>query len=739
MRSHEACQDQRKERESDEEDVKHTPILHGPWTGIIPSFAHSVSRMSAGLNFAQQEAVNFLHGPCLVLAGAGSGKTRVITHKIGRLIQAGCEPERIAAITFTNKAATEMRERAKGLIGRAAKDVLICTFHALGVRMLRQDGGVMGLKPQFSIMDSSDVTGILKDAGGTSDAATARTWQWTISLWKNMGLNSAQAMAIAKDDNERIIAKIMERYEERLSAYQSVDFDDLIGMPLKLLQEHEEVRLKWQAQLGHVLVDEYQDTNATQYEVLKCLVGEKARFTAVGDDDQSIYGWRGATLDNLRKLPQDFPNLKVIKLEQNYRSTSAILRAANNVIQPNPKLFPKTLFSELGEGEPVRVVDADTEEHEAERMVARIQSLRSGTDTSAGGQYKELKDFAVLYRANHQARVLEKALRKAQIPYKVSGGQSFFDRAEIRDLCSWLRLWVNNNDDPAFLRAITTPKRGIGHQTLASLGEFSSKYKLSMFEALFSNSLPSVLSARAMGSLHEFGRYVNDLEYRARQTMGAEDARAFLTDWLKDIDYEKHLYDAEESEKLAASKWANVMDFCDWMAQRCGGQLDDSAGVSMGNEVKSLLEVAQTIALLSTLTQQEKDQNVVTLSTLHASKGLEWPHVMLVGVTEGMLPFRLDDEPGNEHTNENIATRLQEERRLMYVGITRAQRTLAVSWSRKRKKGREMVAVQPSRFIAEMGLDKDTIKEDPREKLKALRAEFAKRATAASAESAAVK
>jgi ATP-dependent DNA helicase Rep len=280
MRGDKARQDQRKERKSNEKNVQHRSILHGAWTSIIPSFAHSVSRMSAGLNFAQQEAVNFLHGPCLVLAGAGSGKTRVITHKIGRLIQAGCEPDRIAAITFTNKAATEMRERAKGLIGRAAKDVLICTFHALGVRMLRQDGGVMGLKPQFSIMDSSDVTGILKDAGGTSDAATARTWQWTISLWKNMGLNSAQAMAIAKDDNERIIAKIMERYEERLSAYQSVDFDDLIGMPLKLLQEHEEVRLKWQAQLGHVLVDEYQDTNATQYEVLKWTTCANCRKTS---------------------------------------------------------------------------------------------------------------------------------------------------------------------------------------------------------------------------------------------------------------------------------------------------------------------------------------------------------------------------------------------------------------------------------------------------------------------------
>jgi ATP-dependent DNA helicase Rep len=386
----------------------------------------------------------------------------------------------------------------------------------------------------------------------------------------------------------------------------------------------------------------------------------------------------------------------------------------------------------------VRVVDADNEEHEAERAVARIQSLRGGSEAGASG-HRELKDFAVLYRANHQARIFEKALRKAQIPYKVSGGQSFFDRAEIRDLCAWLRLWVNNDDDPAFLRTVTTPKRGIGHQTLAALGQFASQYKLSMFEALFSNSLPSVLNARALGSLHEFGRYVNDLEFRARLTTGAEDARAFLNDWLKDIGYEKHLYDAEESEKAAASKWSNVMEFCDWMAQRCGGQIDDTAGVTTGNEVKNLLEVAQTIALLSTLTEREKDQNVVTLSTLHASKGLEWPHVMLVGVTEGMLPFKLDDEPGSEQTNENITVRLQEERRLMYVGITRAQRSLAVSWTRKRKKGRDMIAAVPSRFIAEMDLNKDTVKEDPREKLKALRAEFAQRASAASAESAANK
>ncbi|MDD2918994.1 UvrD-helicase domain-containing protein [Rhodoferax sp.] len=702
---------------------------------------------NTGLNLAQQEAVNFMHGPCLVLAGAGSGKTRVITHKIGRLIQSGVAAKNIFAITFTNKAAAEMRERARGLIGKAAKDAVICTFHALGVRLLREDGAALGLKPHFSILDSDDVNSILKDAGGSVDAATARQWQWTISLWKNQGLNAAAAAAQASSDSERTVARVMAHYEERLTAYQSVDFDDLISLPLKLLQNHESVRQKWQAQVVHILVDEYQDTNATQYELLRLLVGGKdpaqARFTAVGDDDQSIYGWRGATLDNLKKLPVDFPALKVIKLEQNYRSTGAILRAANNVIGPNPKLYPKNLWSDLGEGEPVRVVDADTEEHEAERTVARIQSLRASGLNQAGPQFKEFRDFAVLYRANHQAKTFEKALRKAAIPYKVSGGTSFFDRAEIKDLCAWFRLWINNNDDPAFLRAVTTPKRGIGHQTLSALGDFASKYRVSMFEALFSSSLGAVISGKALGSLHEFGREINDLEFRARHTLGAEAAKAFLIDWLKAIGFEKYLYDGEDSDKVGAARWSNVLDFCDWMSGRCGGQIDDAAGVSTAGEVKSLLDVAQTVSLLSTINERETDQNVVTLSTLHASKGLEWPHVMLVGVTEGMLPFKLRDNPddlpaGNassalraaaqEAASETLTTHLQEERRLMYVGITRAQRSLAVSWTRKRKKGREMIAAQPSRFIAEMGLDQNTVKEDPREKLKALRAEFAQKA-----------
>ena len=695
-------------------------------SGFACHAAPPVACMSASLNLPQLEAVHHVQGPCLVLAGAGSGKTRVITHKIAHLIQLGLEPERIAAITFTNKAAAEMRERAKQLVGREAQKVLICTFHALGVRMLRQNGEALGLKKNFSILDTDDVTSILKDAGGSSDLATARQWQWAISLWKNQGLNAAMAEAQASNDNERITARIMARYEERLTAYQSVDFDDLIGLPLKLLQQHEDVRLQWQQQMGHVLVDEYQDTNATQYEMLKLLVGERARFTAVGDDDQSIYGWRGATLDNLQKLPVDFPELKVVKLEQNYRSTGAILQAANNVIGPNPKLYPKKLFSELGPGEPVRLSDADNEEHEAERIVLRIQSLRAGNDTGAGlSHWRDWKHFAVLYRANHQSRVLEKAFRKAAIPYKVSGGQSFFDRAEIRDLCAWLRLLVNNDDDPAFLRCVTTPKRGIGHTTLQKLGEFATLYRISMFEAVFSHSLISVLPQRAVDSLQAFGNEVNDLQYRARHTQGSEAALALLLQWLKDIDYEKHLYDGEDSEKLAAARWTNVLDFVDWMAKRCGGEIDDTAGVSLVSESKTLLEVAQTIALLSTLSDREKDQDVVTLSTLHAAKGLEWPHVVLAGVNEGLLPFKPEENGVSLQQDALNLTRIQEERRLMYVGITRAQRSLVVSWSKRRKKGREMVNAMPSRFIAEMSLEQATTREDPREKLRALRAEFA--------------
>ena len=679
------------------------------------------------MNPAQMAAVQHLDSPCLVLAGAGSGKTRVITHKIARLLQPGhgadLAPSQIGAITFTNKAAAEMRERVKALIGpKAAGKLLVCTFHSLGVRLLREDGEAVGLKPKFSILDSDDVLSILRDAGATTDAKLARSWQWQISLWKNQGLTSGHALSQAGSDDEALTAKIMALYEERLLAYQAVDFDDLIGLPLKLLSEHEHVRSKWQRQLRHVLVDEYQDTNATQYELLKLLVGPEGVFTAVGDDDQSIYGWRGATLDNLKRLPQDYPNLKVIPLEQNYRSTSAILRAANNVIQLNPKLFQKTLWSDLGEGEPVKLMECDNEEHEAERTVAHFNLVRNRLLHDFPATDKgDWKHFAILYRANHQARIFEQALRKANIPYKVSGGQSFFDRAEIRDLCAWLRLLINNDDDPAFLRAITTPKRGIGHQTLGKLGEFSSKWKVSLFEALFAESLSTALSDRAIDGLREFGRCVNDLEYRARHTQGSEDAKALLMEWLKDIGYEQHLMDNEDNEKVAAARWSNVLDFVDWVAKRCGGDVEADGGMTTESERRTVLEVAQTIALITTLAEREGEQNVVTLTTLHASKGLEWPHVVLAGVNEGVLPFSREE-------GEISPQQVEEERRLMYVGITRARETLGVSVLKRRKKGREYIQAMPSRFVAEMKLGEGGVKEDPREKLRRLREELAAKA-----------
>jgi len=673
---------------------------------------------AAGLNPAQLAAVHHLTGPCLVIAGAGSGKTKVITTKIWQLLHSGYRANQIAAITFTNKAAQEMRERAKALVGKkAAKDLAISTFHSLGVRLLREEGTRIGLKEQFSILDSDDVLNVLKDAGGTTDAKQAQRWQWTISLWKNNGIGPLQAAQIAADDDERAAAAVMARYQERLAAYQAVDFDDLITLPLKLLTTDAEAREKWQNKLRYVLVDEYQDTNAVQYELLKALVGERGMFTAVGDDDQSIYGWRGATIENLKRLPTDYPALKVIPLEQNYRSTGSILRAANNVIAGNPKLFEKKLWSEYGDGEPIALLEADGEEHEAERAVARIQQLR------ADGKGPAFKDFAILYRANHQARVFEQALRRAQIPYKVSGGQSFFDKAEIKDLCAWLRLLVNQDDDPAFLRAVTTPKRGIGHTTLGALGTFSAQWKCSMFEALFSESLASAVTKRGLDSLHEFGRYVNELQYKAKHTEGHTAAHAMLMEWLKDIAYEQHLVDNEENEKVAQARWGNVLDFVDWVAKRCGGQQSEEGGVSFTEPKQSVLDVAQTISVILSLAERGEEQDQVTLTTLHASKGLEWPHVVLAGVNEGLLPFKREEA-------ELTAEALQEERRLMYVGITRARTTLAVSTLRRRKKGRDTVVGIPSRFLAEMKLNEGGTREDPREKLKRMRAELAAKAAA---------
>ncbi|MDQ6684432.1 MAG: UvrD-helicase domain-containing protein, partial [Pseudomonadota bacterium] len=644
---------------------------------------YSPAPIAHGLNLAQQEAVNYLHGPCLVLAGAGSGKTRVIVHKIARLLEAGHAPAQIAAITFTNKAAESMRLRARELIGgRAAAALALSTFHSLGVRILRSDGERIGLRPKFSIFDSDDVLQVLKDAGGSTDNAQARRWQWTISGWKGRGMSAdaAQAEAAEAGDARAVEAalttvKVMRRYEERLAAYQAVDFDDLLRLPVQLLRDDAEVRAAWSERLAYLLVDEYQDSNGQQYELLKLLAGTRGAFTVVGDDDQSIYGWRGATLENLARLPVDYPQLKVIALEQNYRSTGSILRAANAVIGHNRQLHPKTLWSTYGDGAPVQCIESDSEAHEAERALARIEALRSGEAAESAGAVR-LADFAILYRANHQAKVFEQALRRAAIPYKVSGGQSFFDRAEIRDLCAWLRLLVNADDDPAFLRAVTSPKRGVGQQTLTGLGNFAARWKTSLFEALFAETLSDVLPSRSVAGLHEFGRLVHDLEAAAAGASGTPAAKAMLLGWLKQIGYEQHLHDEAESPPLAEARWANVLDFVDWIARRCGSDEDTVASEAASRNV---LAVAQTISVIVSLAERSDEQDVVTLSTLHAAKGLEWPHVFLAGVNEGLLPFLGEGE-------EMAASRLEEERRLMYVGITRARSTLAVSSLARRKR-----------------------------------------------------
>ena len=627
------------------------------------------------LNAAQERAVSHLGGPCLVIAGAGSGKTRVITHKIARLLRVGYAPGEIAAITFTNKAAAEMRERARDLLDdrKAAQQLVISTFHALGVRILREDGEALGLKPQFSILDSDDVASLLREAGGTTEIKQARAWQWRISQWKGALLDPQQAAAQARDPEDVQAAKVWLRYHDALNAYQAVDFDDLMVLPLRLLQQHEQVRERWNQRLRYILVDEYQDTSDAQYQLLRLLVGANGRFTAVGDDDQSIYGWRGATLDNLRRLPEDYPNLEVIKLEQNYRSTNAILRAANAVIASNPKLYPKSLWSEHGEGDPVEVREADTDEEEAERIVSRLQALR-------GGRGCKWAEVAVLYRANHQSRPIEQALRRANIPYTVSGGQSFFERAEIKDVCAYLRLLANPDDDPAFLRAVTTPRRGIGTATLKSLGAFASQWKVSMFEALFRDALPAAVGARHADGLREFARLMHDIDWRER----TEPAGELLRELLGTIGFEAHLRDSADNEREATQRWGNVNDFCDWIARKAE---EDGVG---------LKRIAQTVALITQLAERGAQQDAVTLSTLHAAKGLEWPHVWLAGCDEGVLPMYTDERPLTD-------SGLEEERRLMYVGVTRARQTLTISHCRKRRAGgRGGRVYEPSRFLTEL-------------------------------------
>ena len=643
--------------------------------------------MLNSLNTPQREAVKYLDGPLLVLAGAGSGKTRVITQKISYLIdEAGYSPKEIAAITFTNKAALEMRERVSKLMqGKSIKGLTIATFHSLGLQMLRAEASLLGYKPQFSILDSSDSFKILSDVLATTDKQLLRKTQWQISNWKNAFINPDQAKATADEELTHAAAKVYQIYQQTLKAYQAVDFDDLIKLPVELFEQHDEALNKWQRKLQYLLIDEYQDTNACQYKLVKMLTGVRGQFTAVGDDDQAIYGWRGADVENLRQLTEDFSKLKVIKLEQNYRSTVRILRAANQVISNNPKLFEKKLWSELGTGDMVQVTATNSEEHEAESVVMKLQAHKFEHRT-------KFMDYAILYRGNHQARIFEQHLRNQKIPYTISGGQSFFDKTEIKDLISYLRLIANEDDDPAFIRAATTPKKGIGNTTLERLGEYASAHKISLFAAAFEGDFQSEIGHKQLDDLLNFCTYIQKIQVRAVRDPAGE----VLNDLLTTIQYEAFLYDSDEP-RAAEAKWANVMDFIGWLTKK------GEANTEFGNEDegKNLLELTQMVSLMSMLEGRENGEpDAVKLSTLHAAKGLEFGHVFLIGVEEGILPHRESVDAASADPS-----RIEEERRLMYVGITRAQKSLNISWCKKRKRAGEMEMCEPSRFIAEIPKD----------------------------------
>ena len=630
--------------------------------------------MSFPLNAAQREAVRYLDGPLLVLAGAGSGKTRVITAKIAHLIASGHDAKRIAAITFTNRAAREMRERAAELLSErggdnVAADVTICTFHSLGLRILRGDAKALGLKPGFSILDPGDIEPIVGELLQTSDRARTRAAQWRISAWKNALVSPAAAAKSAQSGDEQAAATAYRRYDETLRAYQAVDFDDLIALPIDLLAADESAAEKWRERCGHLLVDEYQDTNPAQYRLIRHLVGTRAAFTFVGDDDQAIYGWRGASVDNLAELPKDFPAVKVIKLEQNYRSTVRILRSANALIAGNPKLFDKKLWSERGHGDPIRISPAADDEAEAESVVRRLIAHRF----EHRGRYR---DYAVLYRGNHQAKPFEQALREQNVPYEISGGQSYFERVEIKDLVAYLRLIANDDDDPAFIRAVTTPKRGVGATTLERLGAIGGTRHESLFAAVFAGEARAAIPARQREILDAFCTLINNLRHRAAR----EPAARLLDELVAAIGYDDYL-ESTCDKKQAEARSRSVRDFIGWLSRK--GEADR----------KNLLELTQMIALITMLEgQDERETDAVRLSTLHAAKGLEFPHVFVVGLEEGLLPHRESIANGN----------VDEERRLFYVGITRAERSLHLSFCRKRRRAGETIECQPSRFLGEL-------------------------------------
>lgn len=632
------------------------------------------------LNPQQREAVRYIDGPLLVLAGAGSGKTRVITRKIAYLIeQCGIKASNIAAVTFTNKAAREMKERVSDLMSTrqaSARGLMVSTFHTLGLNILRRDGKSLGYRPGFSIFDAQDSLAVFRDLMGrdfAADSDHAQEVQNMISNWKNQLILPEQAAQIADGAQEEFAAKVYPRYVQALQAYNAVDFDDLILKPVLLFREHRDVLQKWQAKIHYLLVDEYQDTNGCQYELVKQLVGIREKLTVVGDDDQSVYSWRGARPENLVQLQTDFPRLKLIKLEQNYRSMGRILRVANTLISHNPHIFEKKLWSAMGEGDAIRVIGCRDDEHESEKVISELLYHKLKHQAS-------FKDYAILYRSNHQSRSLEKVLREHNVPYFLTGGTSFFSRVEVKDIMAYLRLLANQDDDNAFLRVINTPRRGIGSSTLQALGEYAAKRNTSMFGACFEMGLAESLPAKSVQNLEIFTRWLIDIADRA--------ARGNLLDAIKDmveeINYRGWLEEVSGDPNKANRRMENVDELIGWIERM----------IDQDTEEKSIGDIAARLTLMDIMDRQadENQADAVHLMTLHAAKGLEFPHVFIVGMEEEILPHRTSIEEDS----------IEEERRLAYVGITRAQRSLVMTLANTRKRYGEKVDCEESRFLREL-------------------------------------
>jgi ATP-dependent DNA helicase Rep len=635
------------------------------------------------LNPRQKEAVLYIDGPCLVLAGAGSGKTSVITRKIAYLIQQ-CEiPARhIAALTFTNKAAREMKERVSHLVhGAAARGLTVSTFHNLGLNIIRREYKSLGFKPGFSIFDAEDARTLLKELmlkDGDLDSDHLNLVQNQISNWKNDLVAPKRALELAQSPGEQTIAIVYQQYNQALRAYNAVDFDDLILIPVDLFRQHSDILSRWQKKIRYLLVDEYQDTNSSQYLLVQLLVGNRGALTVVGDDDQSIYAWRGARPENMAQLKVDYPQLRVIKLEQNYRSTSRILRVANHLIANNPHEFDKALWSEMGLGDHIRVVRCVNEDAEAERVATEILTQRLR-------KQNKFRDYAVLYRGNHQSRLLEMKLQHHQIPYKISGGSSFFAKTEIKDVMAYLRLLVNPDDDNAFLRIINTPRRHIGTSTLEALGSYANQREISLFAAVDEVGLRSHIPEKNLERILRFAHWMRQVA----RNCASGDPIAAVREMIDDIDYVGWMHQNSPSSKAAEKRIENVF----YLIESLQKSLDKTADDDEDDEKRIQDAIAKLVLRDLMERQQEEDESdQVQLMTLHASKGLEFPHIFMVGMEEDLLPHR------NSIDDNNI----EEERRLTYVGITRAQKTLTMTLAGKRKQFGEHSETTPSRFLDEL-------------------------------------